>query len=222
MSKFIKRNIESEKFNHEKDHVSRSNSPFSKISQKQIDERDKYNSELIYDIDAKYAEYIPANGFIMVRVFTRAYGKSLTGSIVDYNPKLVNIKTNSGIGNIAPITNPYPFSTKAIVVSASNGYGTSFRKGDVIDLTSEALVVGSETERLREDLKPRFGFIHPDTEDPANYLKPPSDPTHKEFGFLLIPTSFIKGTIKKAPEKDINKSPSEFPKTQDGNELLNK
>ena len=175
--------------------ASKINSFFRVISPEEELERKSYNNKRIYNIQDKYATYEPQKQ-ILVRVFARELGKVLGDTKQDFAPKL-HVKTKSGHGTMAPITNPYAFSTKALIVNVpSNVYNPiDLKTGDIVHLSEEALTIGSMANGDKDSLHPVFGFVHPDTENLNYFIKPPTSLKSEEFGFLLVEPTHIKGRI---------------------------
>tara|TARA_X000001382_G_scaffold112073_1_gene89151 strand:+ start:2143 stop:2727 length:585 start_codon:yes stop_codon:yes gene_type:complete len=174
-------------------------SDFSDITQKEADSREKYNNESIYNIMDIYRSFIPKQRYALVRVFARRFGE-VFGGLYDYNPKMY-IRTQSGAGNMPPITNPYPLSKKALIVSINN-FDDFYKEGDVVSLSDAATSIVSPGNGIKTDLRPSYAFVHPDTPNLINYERPPRNLDEEEFGYLYIPVDLIEGIIKKSDVKE--------------------
>jgi len=169
-------------------------SPFRSVTKEEAEKREKYNKNIQNHLP-NYKKFIPASSYVLVRVYARKFGSVMGKDLQDYAPKLY-ISTASGIGEMAPITNPFPFSEKAVVVSTSNSYNPlELKPGDDVYLHTEALQIVSPKKGNKDILMPLHHFIHPDTEQLSNFERPPSDIEDSEFGYLCIPYNLIKGKL---------------------------
>lgn len=149
---------------------------------------ERYNSNIM-NLDSLYSELQPIND-VLLRVFLLVPEKTANGLVVPFK-KFVPIPTKAGVGSWAEVESPFPYSTKAIVVSApiENKY---FKAGQIVQLANdqvEAQVVGSGEDAY---IRIKNGFMHPD----SNLTIAPKDPNNIHYGYLLVPSYEIKTIIK--------------------------
>lgn len=154
------------------------------FTRKEIKEFIKYN-ENITKLDPTYSELTFRNRKVLVRVFTKDFGKS--DGILHYS-KMEYLKIASGIDNSViydEFPNPYPFTRKAVVVSSTI---SDLKPGDIVSLNDKPTVVIQKQDQGFPLI--RGGFIHPQYED--DYMTPPQDPLDPNYGYVLTDEQHIQ------------------------------
>lgn len=148
---------------------------------------EEYNSK-VTDLDPVYSSVVPLQD-ILVRVFLVPTEKDENGLIVPII-KPLQIPTKNNMATWGYLENPFPYSTKAVVVSVPTDY-TLLKPGDIVQLSSdniEAKVVGASNDAQVEI---KNGYMHPDAENKAHS----KDPLDVHYGYLLIPSYQIKAKL---------------------------
>jgi hypothetical protein len=147
------------------------------FTQKEVKEFIKYNKD-ITKLNSTYSELTFRNRKVLVRVFTRDFGKN-DGTL--HYSKTEYLKIASGIDNSViydEFPNPYPFTRKAVVVSSNI---SDLQQGMIVSLNDKPTVVIQKQDQGFPLVA--GGFIHPDYED--NYITPPQDPLDPNYGYVL-------------------------------------
>lgn len=143
-----------------------------------IEDLKNYNKN-IEDIDDIYKGVKPRFK-VLLRCFVSEVRKDDNGLIIP-NTIPIPIPTKSGMGDMALVETPWPYSKKAVVIAAPEG--SNLEKGDIVMLAKQPItgVVGRGNNAM---LSISDGFIHPDEQGkyPAGF---PTDPNDKNYGFLL-------------------------------------
>ena len=150
---------------------------FDQFTQKEIKEFIKYNKDII-KLDSTYSELTFRNRKVLVRVFTRDFGKN-DGTL--HYSKTEYLRIASGVDKSIiydEFPNPYPFSRKAVVVSSNI---SDLEPGMIISLNNKPTVVVQKQDQGFPLID--GGFIHPLYED--DYITPPQNPLDPNYGYVL-------------------------------------
>lgn len=141
-----------------------------------------YNNQ-IRDLDPLYTALNPLDGYI-IRMFVRENITTSSGLLIKPEEKVQSVRPGSHTpGDL--ITNPYEFSSLAVIVCTPD-YEQRLKPGMVVQvIRPKAEVLGQEVVGYE------FGYAHPD------YLLPelPKSPTDRHYGYCLVPYQRIKVII---------------------------
>jgi len=148
-----------------------------------------YNEQISY-IDEDYKKLVPFSQ-ILVRVEVNPLRRNDQGLLMP-SEQIVSLPTNSKIGSVGALKNPWPFSRIAHIVATPQYMKEELKVGDVVILANpvtEGKMLGSGDNGY---INLPFQFLHPDFIEGNNM---PLDPSHKGYGYMLIPAQAIQ--IKK-------------------------
>jgi len=155
-----------------------------KYTDEYMEQVSNYNTNLD-QIDDLYASVKPLHQ-ILVRFYLHEPKK--VGDLVLPFKQMIPAPTNAGPGKYSEIESDFPYTTKAIVVSAPES--NPLKKGDNIVLSNRAIklnVIGSAAN-ARIDVD---GFVHPD----AKLFEIPTDVTNRHYGYVLVDYHEIKARV---------------------------
>lgn len=165
------------------------------FSEEQNEKLKRYN-ENIMNFDPKYTELIPRFN-VLVRVFVTPMEIGESG-VIKPNTVPVQAPTQSGVSTLGYMNNPFPFSTKAVIVSVPEEI-KDLNTGDIVAL-SKKQVIGQPIGRgdNARIVIPNV-FLHPD--EASKYSADetmPHDPEDPNYGYMEIKPYDIPFIIKKA------------------------
>ena len=144
-----------------------------------------YNSNLT-DLNPLYTAIQPLHE-VLVRFYL--YEPLRVGELVMPYKEMLPVATNSGVGKSQSIETDFPFSNKAVVISAPES--NPLKAGDVIMCSHRAtqlLVLG---QGANAEIKIEQSFVHPD----SNLHKTPADPKNPHYGYALIQYHLIQAKL---------------------------
>lgn len=145
----------------------------------------EYNKN-IYNLNEKYASFRPFND-ILVRVVLKS---PLEGRVIVPIVDKIPIMTRNAQGVLHEIENPFPFSTKVVIVSVPDNE-KFIKPGDTMvipPIPAKAPIPGNDYI-----LEVPYSFWLPEWED----VTPPKDPSNEHYGYLLISRGLLKGWLNK-------------------------
>lgn len=128
---------------------------------------------------------------VLVRVEVTPLKQNAQGLYIP-SEQMVTVQTKAGYGNLAALRNPWPFSRVATIIATPTFMKEEMQPGDVVILSGqivEGKMLGSGDQGY---INLPYQFLHPDFIE-GNTM--PLDPTHKAYGYMLIPAQAIE--IKK-------------------------
>lgn len=145
-----------------------------------------YN-EKITEISDKYAS-LKFRHDILVRVFVRPMQKSENGLMIP-NKAPIKAPTNSGYGSIGHMDNPYPYESKAVIISLPERFKDSDLKvGQIVGLTNNPIKAVPMGRGDNVMVQIANAFVHPD--DRGKYTDGitgvPEDPEDPNYGYLTL------------------------------------
>lgn len=147
-------------------------------SQEELTQIQEYNAN-ITTINPLYESVTPLTGYI-VRVFLFE-PKQENGVLLPYK-QLVSVPTMNGQAEFAEIESPYPYSNKAIIVSAPVT-STLLKQGDIVQLGSNPVKPQVQGRGHNATVAIPAAYIHPE----AKTFQIPTKLTDPHYGYLLIP-----------------------------------
>lgn len=154
-----------------------------------------YN-ENIRNLDELYSNLIPRFD-VLVRVFVNPMEVSESG-VLKPNTVPVSAPTNAGIHYIGSMDNPYPYSSKAVVVAVPTEV-TDLKPGDIVGLADtpvKGVALGKGDQAV---VTIPNKYVHPDEAKKYPIENPlPTDPSDKNYGYLLIKPYDVKVIIQKS------------------------
>ena len=146
-----------------------------------------YNAKVL-ELDPLYTNLIPTEK-VLVRVYVMETTRSEGGIILEPTVK-VPIPTQNGMGQIGHITTPYPYQTKAVIVSAPHMMrkveDQPYVPGTIVQL-SDAPIKVRVLNKEATDVTIPSAFTHHEWQFPL----PPKDMTNRHYGYLLVRKSEI-------------------------------
>lgn len=150
------------------------------MTQEQLESVFKYN-ENVTKLDELYTSVRPLNK-VLVRVFLLEPSKTDNGLLIPHK-QVLPVPTNSGVGSLMEMESPYPYSNKAVVVSAPQM--VSVKPGNIVQLESAPVRVAGAGHNA--SIVVPYGYMHPD----ANSVIISTDPSNRHYGYLLVPSHEI-------------------------------
>lgn len=153
-----------------------------------------YN-ENIKNLDELYSNLIPRFD-VLVRIYVNPMEVSESG-VLKPNTVPVSAPTNAGVHYIGSMDNPYPYSSKAIVISVPSEV-TDLKPGDIVGLADtpvKGIALGKGDQAV---VTIPNKYVHPDEAKKYPIENPlPSDPSDRNYGYLLIKPYDVKVIIQK-------------------------
>lgn len=153
-----------------------------------------YN-ENIKNLDELYSNLIPRFD-VLVRIYVNPMEVSESG-VLKPNTVPVSAPTNAGVHYIGSMDNPYPYSSKAIVISVPSEV-TDLKPGDIVGLADtpvKGVALGKGDQAV---VTIPNKYVHPDEAKKYPIENPlPSDPSDRNYGYLLIKPYDVKVIIQK-------------------------
>lgn len=148
-----------------------------------------YN-ESLDTLDPDFTSLTPFR-HVLVRVEVKPLLRNEQGLLIP-SEKIVHIPTKAGPGMVGSLRNPWPFTKIARIIATPGFMKEGLQPGDTVILATsvvDAQMIGSGDEGR---IMLPYQFLHPDYIDEAIM---PTDPSHKGYGYMLIPSEAIQ--IKK-------------------------
>jgi hypothetical protein len=150
------------------------------MTQEQLQAVFKYN-ESVTELDTLYTSVRPLNK-VLVRVFLLEPSKTENGLLIPHK-QVLPVPTNSGVGSLMEMESPYPYSNKAVIVSAPQM--VSVKPGNIVQLESAPVRISGVGHNA--SIVVPYGYMHPD----ANSVIISTDPANRHYGYLLVPSHEI-------------------------------
>lgn len=174
--------------------------PESAIVNEQLESDPLYNDEQnqklidynanIKNINPKYATLVPRFD-VLVRVFVQPMEIG-ENQVLKPNTIPVTAPTNSGVGYIGSMANPFPYTAKAMVVAVPSEI-KDLKPGDVVILADspvKGVAIGRGDQAV---VTIPNKFVHPDEVNKYPLDNPvPTDPSDENYGYLIIKPYDIK------------------------------
>jgi len=145
----------------------------------------KYN-ENIQTIDPLYESVKPLHE-ILVRFYLHEPTK--VGELVMPYKQMIPIETKSGIAGYNEVESDFPFTMKAVVISAPES--NPLKTGDVVFLSRKAIMIHAIGNGANAKIVVAQSFCHPD----SNLADPPTDITNQHYGYAMIQYHEIKAKL---------------------------
>lgn len=142
----------------------------------------EYNKN-ITNLDEDYTKLTPVYD-VLVRVFAIEPEITKEGIYIPHTEVLA-IPTKNGMANLYEVPSPFPYSTKAVVVSSCDD---KFKQGDIVQVAPvsvKPLVQGTAENAIV--VMPK-GYVHPD----SKLKQVPKDITSKHYGYILVAPFDVK------------------------------
>lgn len=142
-----------------------------------------YN-EKVAELDPKYSS-LKFRNQILVRVFVRPMVKDDNGVLLP-NRAPVYAQTQSGLGVIGEMENPYPYENKAVLVCVPDKPGyEDLKQGEIVYLKDNPVRAISVGKGDRAEIRIPNSFIHPD--DRSKYMTAAAeDPSDPNYGYVKV------------------------------------
>lgn len=150
------------------------------MTQEQLQAVFNYN-ESVTELDTLYTSVRPLNK-VLVRVFLLEPSKTENGLLIPHK-QVLPVPTNSGVGSLMEMESPYPYSNKAVIVSAPQM--VSVKPGNIVQLESAPVRISGVGHNA--SIVVPYGYMHPD----ANSVIISTDPANRHYGYLLVPSHEI-------------------------------
>lgn len=164
-----------------------------KIDSKYTDEfEDKcvaYNAT-VTELDPKYTGIVP-NGKILVRCFVKLAKRSESG-LIEPITRPIGIPTQAGIGEVALIDDPLPYSSKAVIIAAATDLVEKYSPSKLVILSDGLIKTTSIGRGMGAGVSIPSAFSHPDLHD--SEIKP-QDPQDRNYGYLMVNPYDILGFL---------------------------
>jgi len=161
------------------------------MTEEQIEAIKNYNENVFNSATEQYKSLKPMTD-VLVRVKVNEPRVTEKGLIAS-NKLYIPLPTQSGVGNLGVMENPYPYSRVAVVIAKPDTV-SQIEVGDVVFL-SNSPVEGRLTGKGKdaEVVIPK-GFVHP----LSKTFRLPTDFTNEHFGYLLVPFYEIQMVLGKS------------------------
>ena len=148
-----------------------------------------YNAN-IKKINDKYSN-LKMRFDVLVRVFVNPMEVGESG-VLKPNSIPVSAPTNSGVGYIGQIHNPFPYTPKAVVVSIPDEI-KDLKVGDIVILADSPVKAVAIGRGDQATITIPNKFVHPDEANKYPLDAPiPTDPSDENYGYLIIKPYDIK------------------------------
>ena len=164
-----------------------SNIESENYDEKMYDSIVEYNSK-VETLDPDYTSIQPMSD-VLVRVFLQVPEKTSYGLIIPIKKQL-QVPTKAGVGAWYEVESPFPYTTKAVVVSVPKMLQETLKPGQVVQLGNDQVVARIVGNGENASVEVKNGYLHPDATHATK------DPNDKYYGYLLIPSFEIKTIIK--------------------------
>lgn len=163
-----------------------SNVHASKYTNEYYDAVRKYNANL-KTIDLKYKSVVPLNK-ILIRPYLYEPQVSESGLYLPYK-QVIPVATKSGQGTYQDIESDFPYSPKAVVISAPEN--SNLKSGDIVFLSRKAISLVVLGVGVDAELRIENGFVHPD----SGYVDLPKDLNDPHYGYVMVEYFNIEAKI---------------------------
>jgi len=150
------------------------------------DKRKVYNDS-ITTLDERYTSLTPLTSYI-VRLYIRDEVRTKSGLFIP--DARVKSTSHSGMAEYNA-RDPFGFTGKAVIVGVP-AFEQELKAGDVVQIVKPQMIADKE-----EVLGYVEAYAHPDYQLPMI----PADPSDPDFGYALVPRTYIKVLISKAGVK---------------------
>jgi hypothetical protein len=156
------------------------------ITSKELEEEIKNYNANIRNLDPLYTSVVPIHD-VIVRMFLIEPTVSESG-LVSLHKEIYSIPTRNEMASYAEAESPFPYSRKAIVVSAPEN--SAFKKGNIVQIAANPVTVAGNANNAY--FKVKMEYLHPD----ANLLATPKNPSSQHYGYLMLPSYDIKAILQ--------------------------